>query len=185
MLSRLDRVLREKQNQKNQLEIASSGKKYHQEEIYLFDRVTYETFYFQTFPLSIKVNPTTELVAFAAPSRNLASYHYTGAEDSIEFDFTWYANGEDNAATRKEVLAKCKIFESLSKSDGVNGIHPVRFYFSDLFYKSTWLVEKAPYEISLFDYEYDGYPTLAKQQLKLVKISDLNPTHEDIRNLNT
>jgi len=156
-------------------------------------RDLYSYIEFQTIPKIIDVDPGSKWVAIATMGRNLAHYQYTGAEDTVEFEVTWYANtrGMD------DVIGHCAYLEALSKSDGYDS--PPRVvsliwgdgYDFGLFARDTFIVEKAPYKLAQFNSGYKDpqtgqflnthmFPALATQTITLKKIAKSNPTWNDI-----
>lgn len=54
--------------------------------------------------------------------RNTPMYHYTGSEDIVQFNVSWYCDDPDNPA---EVLTKCRLLESWSKSNAYQAAPPI------------------------------------------------------------
>lgn len=158
----------------------------------------------QNIPLSLDYNFDNKLQAIASPGRNNPLYHYTGSEDSLEFELSWYATEQ----SRSDVIKKCKWLEAMSKNDGWSkpprmvGLDwsgpnvTVQSFFNEdgsisdyqdpasaspqLFEFSTWLVAAAPYSLSLFHKAKNMLPTLATQKVKLVKVTKKNQTRTNI-----
>lgn len=138
---------------------------------YLVDLVTLEKLVFQTIPTQLDYSTESVFAALESPSRNNPLYHYTGAEDIIQFTLSWYSNH----SSREDVIRKCKWIIALTKTDGYNGgIHPVKFVFGELFKNSKWIVTSAPYVMRTFDREFGMYPRHAEQTITLRKISEVN-----------
>jgi len=148
----------------------------------LVNLVTLEKLYFQTIPREIRVSPESTWVAVVSMARNNPQYHYTGSEDTIEFEISWYCNH----ASRKDVITKVKWIEALSKNDGYGKTPPaVKFIFGDLFKNSKFIVSKAPYSLALFNREFKMMPGVAVQQVTLKRITDTNLTHSEITKIDT
>lgn len=144
---------------------------------YFLDLVTLERLFLQTIPKEIDYVPEATWVAIASAGRNSALYHYTGGEDKVEFEISWYGNQKD----RKDVIAKIKWLESLSKNDGYdNKPHPCQFIFGDLFRDAKWQVVSAGYKMSAFNRQFGMFPQLAFQNIILKRISETNRTRADI-----
>lgn len=141
----------------------------------------------QNVPEKFDVNPKSNLVAISTPGRNNPFYNYTGSEDELNFELSYYANEE----SRGDVIEKCKWLEAMSKNDGFKArLKRVMIIWKghkdspdnggDLFQFSEWLVKSAPYNLSSFHPQYGMLPTLAKQTVTLVKVTDYNLTTEKI-----
>lgn len=153
-----------------------------QNQPYFLDMVTCETLKFQTMPLELSYAPESLWSAIASSGRNNPLYHYTGSEDTLNFMLTWYADEQ----LREDVLKKCKWLESLSKNDGYTGKpHHVKLMFGRLFNEATWIVEKAPYKMSLFNRVHKMLPTLAVQEVTLKKITDNNLSYSTMRKIDS
>lgn len=143
----------------------------------LVDLTTLQRLYLQTIPKEIRNNIESTWVAIASMGRNNPFYHFTGSEDTIEFEITWYCQQE----SRQDVIKKCKWLESLTKNDGYDNKPPeVKFIFGDLYKDSKFIVTKAPYSLGLFSRPYMMMPTLAIQQITLKRITEDNRKRTDI-----
>ena len=146
----------------------------------ILDTVTLQKIYLQTIPQELMISPESSFATVNAPGANIPRYHFTGGEDIIQFVITWYAMRE----SKSDVLARCKFVESLARADGSRaGVRPVKFIFGRMFIDSTFIVSAAPYRLSLFDRSKDMYPTLAIQEITLKRVSNTNPTRNDILSL--
>jgi hypothetical protein len=149
---------------------------------YLVDLITLEKLFLQTIPVEIEVNAETNWVALAAPGRNNPNYQFSGSEDSLEFDITWYANTEG----KDDVLKKCKWLQSLAKNDGYdNPPHPIKFVFGDLFKSAKWIVFHAPYKLGMFDRSKGMLPGLATQHVVLKRVTETNMSRTEFLKLDT
>lgn len=148
----------------------------------IVDLVTLQKLWFQTIPPIIKNNTESTWVALASPGRNLPFFQFGGAEKTLTFNLTWYSNHASHA----DVIAKCKWLESLSLADAyTEEPHPCKLIFGELYKDSKWIVKSAPYEISLYDRVQAMFPRLASQEVTLARISDSNPTRENILKYST
>lgn len=138
---------------------------------YIVDLVTLEKLWLQTIPFEIEVDPNANWVALASMGRNLPGWQFTGAEDTIKFDITWYCDH----SSREDVIKKCKWLQALSRPDGYDGEpHPLQFVFGDLFKDSKFIMYAAPYRLGQFNREYFMLPTYALQSITLKRISETN-----------
>lgn len=148
----------------------------------IVDLVTLHKLWFQNIPATIKNNTEPTWVALMSPGRNLPFYQFSGAEKSLNFTLSWYANHPSHA----DVIAKCKWLEALSLADAYDDQpHPIKFIFGELYKDSKWIVKSAGYEISHYDRVQAMFPRLATQEVTLVRISDTNPTKENILKYST
>ena len=54
--------------------------------------------------------------------RNTPLYQYTGAEDTIQFNISWYCTDINNP---QEVVSKCRLLESWTKANGYSAAPPI------------------------------------------------------------
>lgn len=137
-----------------------------------------ETLRIQTVPDELEVTPTSNWAVIPSIGRNNAFYHYTGGEDALKFTLDWYAV----TANKNEVIEKCRWVESLAKSNAYFTAPPrVVLVFGELYQYDTWIIESAPYRLSLFDRSSSMMPRQAYQELTLKRVTDNNMTTDDIR----
>lgn len=137
-----------------------------------------ESLRIQCVPEKIQVEPSSTWAVVPSIGRNNPFYHYTGGEDKVTFVLDWYSNHE----YREDVIEKCRWVESLSKANAYfHEPDRVILIFGKLFQFDTWIIESAPYELSLFDREKNMLPRQAYQTLTLKKVTPKNTTTEDIR----
>lgn len=149
--------------------------------LYIINLDTNERIHLQTVPKEIRIGGDSNFKAIASMGRNNPFYHYTGAEDSIEFTISWYANEDD----RKDVIRNCKWLQSWTRADGDNSGPPdIRLFFGQLFRDGLFKLTSANYEMSLFDRPHNMLPTLAMQHLTFKRITQVNSEHGDIKNPN-
>lgn len=149
---------------------------------FFVDMVTCETLLFQTVPVELTYGPETNWNVVATAGRNNPNYQYSGAEDTLNFSMTWYANEEN----REDVLKKCKWLESLSKNNGYDEKpHRIKLMFGNVFNDAEWIVFAAPFKISMFNRTFGMLPTLAVQEVTLKRITTTNRGTNDIRKITT
>lgn len=144
----------------------------------------------QNRPSEIDVEPISSWSTINSMGRNSPFQVYTGSEDIVTLDISWYAVDEN----REDVINKCRLLESWTKSDGYIKSPPVLQIIwgqSDLFDNVDFVLTSAAYKLSNFQ---DGakkrygvevinlklYPNLATQKLVFKRVSSNNLTSEDI-----
>lgn len=149
---------------------------------YIMDLVTLEVLHFQTIPLEIDMGQENSWVVIAAAGRNLPLYQYTGAEDTIRFTLSWYANRQH----KEDVMRKIKWIMALSKNNGFDEKpHPIRLVFGNLFKNSKFILNAAPAKISMFDRSKGMMPCLATQEIELKRISINNQLRSEMLDINS
>lgn len=102
-------------------------------------------------PKEVEYNSESTFVAIKPVGRNNPGYHYTGAEDKIEFEIDWHSM--DNSRT--DVINKCRMIEALTKADGYSGPpHRVCLHWGEqnkLFRDHIFVVLSAPYRLTQFN----------------------------------
>lgn len=137
-----------------------------------------ETLKIQTVPKELDYNPQANWVVIPSVGRNNPFYNYTGGEDSLSFTLDWFCNDE----RRTDVIESCRWLESLSKADGYNAEPPmVILQWGRLFRFEKWIVESAPYKLSLFNREYSMLPGQAYQEVTLKRVTGFNLGIKDMR----
>jgi len=155
----------------------------------------------QNRPTSIDFRGDTSWASIKSMGRNTPLYHYTGAEDTVQFNISWYC---DDPQHPDEVINKCRLLESWSKADGYSKSPPVlRIQFGNdqndhLFKDQFFILKSATYTLKNFNslYTTDGrrvdsnknvtyrngklYPMVATQELVFNRVSDHNITYKDI-----
>lgn len=148
----------------------------------IIDLVTLERLYLQCIPRELEIDPSARWVVIESVGRNNPFYQFTGSEDTIKFNLSWYCD----SAERTDVLKKVKWLESLTKNDSYDGApHPIKFIFGDMFKASTFIVKRAAYKLTNFNREFNMMPGLAFQEIELCRVTDTNLKREDILKLNT
>lgn len=104
----------------------------------------------QNRPNELNINPQSSWVAVKSMGRNNPFMMYTGGEDTISFDISWYVSDPNN---RKEVITKCNLLKSWTKADGYIASPPtlnILWGTSGLFDNDTFILESAPFILSHF-----------------------------------
>lgn len=141
-------------------------------------------------PKELKYSPTSHFAVIKPMGRNTPLYHFTGAEDKLDFEIDWYSFNDD----RMDVITNCRILEALSKGDGYEGKpHRVILQWGDndkLFKDHTFIVVSAPYVLTQFSKGHINadkvlvrtsmMPVQARQTVTLARVADDNLTHLEI-----
>lgn len=164
----------------------------------------YTSLVIQNRPSEIQVNPQATWVAIKSMGRNNPFYMYTGGEDTITFDISWYASDPNHF---EEVLAKCRLLESWTRANGYSQAPPtlkISWGSADIFRNRDFILESCPYRLSNFQnasranlptYENNTsvkstqvldkglYPYCATQTLTFKRVIYDNTTYRDIIDL--
>lgn len=154
----------------------------------------YQYIILQNRPPEITSQGQTSWAEIKSMGRNLPMYHYLGGQDEIHINLSWFCNDPNNP---DEVLVKCRLLESWTKSNGYQSGPPVlriQWGSSELFKDQWFILTSATYTLGNFrsvvrDYRkpsqsngaYNGKlnPGTATQELILKRVSGLNPSHKD------
>lgn len=159
----------------------------------------------QNRPWEMRVEPTSSWAAVKSMGRNNPFMVYTGGEDSITLEVSWYAEDEES---RLDVLAKCRLLEAWSRADGYMKSPPVlNIYWgtSGMFLNDGFVLTSAAYTLtnfqdtSAYPEEYRDpemrkmyteigglvenrglLPTCANQTLVFKRVSGINRTYLDM-----
>lgn len=176
--------------------LATLQKKQYNNQIIIINPNTspYTKIVIQGMPHEVEVNPESNWATVKSMGRNNPFMFYTGGEDTISFDISWYAVQED----REDVITKCRLLESWTRANGYNASPPVLYLSwgsSNLFKDDSFILASAKYTLSNFqnsarkevsrrvDSEHIDLkllPNCAVQQLVFKKVTPINTTHEDI-----
>lgn len=149
---------------------------------YLLDLVTCETLMFQMVPMQLEYNPETSWNVVASPGRNSPLYQYNGAEDTLSFSLSWYADEE----SREDVMRKVKWIEALAKNDGYdNKPHRLKLMFGKVFADAEWIMFSCQEKLSMFNREFGMLPCLAMQEITLKRILTVNRSLAMIKKIDT
>jgi hypothetical protein len=150
-------------------------------------------------PGDLSYDGSSKFVGIATMGRNTPFYHFTGSEDTVQFNIDWFAKDLD----RKDVINSCRWVEALSKSNGyTEPPHRVKLVWGEddlLFQGDIWLVVEANYVLTDFVQGYrdrfvNGYsdkgtnemirvgmlPQQATQKITLKRISDSNRKSSEV-----
>lgn len=160
----------------------------------------------QNRPDRLRVEPAATWAAVKSMGRNNPFYFYTGGEDTITFDISWYSV---DANHRDDVVNKCRLLESWARADGYSASPPtlrIQWGNSGLFEDDLFILAAAPYELTHFQnasrmmrrYDNDPYtgqrltntvsrpynlkllPNCATQTLTFKRVTKNNRTWEEI-----
>lgn len=146
-------------------------------DVILLDLDSGERLHLQGLPEELDVRPETSWATIRPFGRNLPHYQFTGSEDIIVMNISWYPQRDDLT----DVIEKCKWIESLTKADGYFGRpHTVALIWGDLFRNYSWIVDSAPYRLSNYSGDHGYRPRDARQEVTLKRISDTNLTLKEI-----
>lgn len=104
----------------------------------------------QNRPDRLRVEPAATWAAVKSMGRNNPFYFYTGGEDTITFDISWYSV---DANHRDDVVNKCRLLESWTRADGYSASPPtlrIQWGNSGLFEDDLFILAAAPYELTHF-----------------------------------
>lgn len=149
---------------------------------YFIDMESCETLILQTVPIEMDYDAGQNWNVVASPGRNTPLYQYTGAEDTLSFTISWYANEE----SRQDVWRKIKWLESLSKNDGYDKKpRRVKFMMGELFNDALWIIFSTPVKLSMFNRLQNMMPCLATHEITLKRILTTNRSFNAIRKIDT
>lgn len=160
----------------------------------------------QNRPNRVKVEPASAWAAVKSMGRNNPFYFYTGGEDTISFEISWYAIDNNH---RDDVINKCRLLESWTRANGYLSSPPtlkIQWGSSGLFDNDLFILVSAPYELTHFQnaarmrsrYDHDPdtgqritstvskpfdiglLPNCATQTLTFKRVSSTNRIWEDI-----
>lgn len=160
----------------------------------------------QNRPNNLRVDPAATWATVKSMGRNNPFYFYTGGEDTITFDISWYSI---DANHRDDVVNKCRLLESWTRANGYLQSPPtlnIQWGDSGLFEDDLFILVSAPYELTHFQnasrmmkrydndpdtgqritdtvsqpYNLKLLPNYAVQTLTFKRVSSKNRTWEDI-----
>lgn len=175
--------------------LKKTGKDSNQIILYNLTSKPYEYIVIQNRPNQLEFRGETSWAAIKSMGRNTPMYHFTGAEDTVQFNITWYCNDPDHL---DEVVNKCRFLEAWTKANGYQASPPViriQWGNSSIFEGQLFILTSATYTLSNFnDYTRvngktrkelsakDGklLPSTATQELIFKRVSATNLSWEDI-----
>ena len=164
--------------------------------IYNLSSTPYQYIELQLRPQSLDFKGETTWASIKSMGRNTPMYHYTGAEDTLQFNTSWFRVDSNNP---DEVVNKCRLLEAWSKADGYKSAPPVLMIqwgddeADSLFKDHLYILISATYTLSNFcsiahtnhlgkTIYSDGklYPNSATQELIFKRVSGSNISYGDI-----
>lgn len=147
----------------------------------------------QNRPPELDFRGETTWATIKSMGRNTPMYHYTGAEDIIQFNVSWYSTSLENP---KEVINKCRVLEAWSKANGYQAAPPIlkiEWGQSGIFDDHYYILTSATYTLKNFQNGYrvrkpgqkavigDGklLPAAATQELIFKRVSAYNLSYGD------
>ena len=183
---------------KDRADISQKASNHKRNEIIIFNMNgqddTYQYIILQNRPPELEFQGETSWAAIKSFGRNVPMYHFTGAEDKIQLQISWFCNDPERPW---EVVQKCRLLEAWSKSNGYAAGPPVLqldWGGSGLFDNAYFILTSATYILKQFRDGYidrrssenvewqDGrlYPMAATQELVFSRVSSTNPLHSSI-----
>lgn len=104
----------------------------------------------QNRPNEISIEPVSTWASVKSFGRNDPFQIYNGSEKSITFDISWYSIDSEY---RDDVVTKCKLLESWTKSDGYKSSPPllrIQWGKSGLFDDDLFILTSASYKLTHF-----------------------------------
>lgn len=148
-------------------------------DLFIIDLDTSEYLGLQGMPTVLNYDSNSRFHASNSPGRNGPLYIFSGSEDVLEFELSWFTNDPNKI----DVIARCKWLETMTKADGYAGRpHYAKFKWGKLFDQSIWLITSAKYTLANFDKQFGYLPTSAKQTVGLRRVLLTNSTHDQISN---
>lgn len=154
---------------------------------------TYQYIILQNRPPELEYHGETSWAAIKSFGRNVPMYHFTGAEDKIQLQVSWFCNDPERPW---EVIQKCRLLEAWSKSNGYAAGPPILqldWGGSGLFDNAYFILTSATYILKQFRDGYmdrrdsqaewkNGmlYPMSATQELIFSRVSSTNPLHSNM-----
>ena len=155
----------------------------------------YEYIVIQNRPNRLEFKGETSWATIKSMGRNTPMYHFTGAEDVIQFNISWFCNDPDHL---DEVVNKCRFLEAWTKANGYQSSPPViqiQWGKSDIFKDHYYILTSATYTLENFNdfiringnkrkdlKAADGQllPSTATQELIFKRVSATNLSWNDI-----
>lgn len=121
----------------------------------------------QNRPRELQVVPQSSWVAIKSMGRNNPFMIYTGNEDTITFETSWYS---EDPSRYDDVLVKCKLLESWTKANGYQSSPPlIRILWgnSGMFENEFFILHSAPYVLKNFNDKAVGEWGMKESKMKL------------------
>lgn len=182
---------------KDRKDISQQARNHRRNEIIIFNMNStdngYQYITLQNRPPELEFQGETAWATIKSFGRNVPMYHFTGAEDKIQLQISWFCNDPERPW---EVIQKCRLLEAWSKADGYYAGPPILqidWGGSGLFSNALFILTSANYILKNFRDGYidrrlekpewvDGklYPMAATQELIFNRVSGTNPLHSSI-----
>ena len=155
----------------------------------------YEYIVIQNRPNRLEFKGETSWATIKSMGRNTPMYHFTGAEDVIQFNISWFCDDPDHL---DEVVNKCRFLEAWTKANGYQASPPViqiQWGTSEIFKDHYYILTSATYTLENFNdfiringkkrkdlKAADGklLPSTATQELIFKRVSATNLSWNDI-----
>lgn len=150
----------------------------------------YEYIVIQNRPNRLEFKGETSWAAIKSMGRNTPMYHFTGAEDVIQFNISWFCDDPEHL---DEVVNKCRFLEAWTKANGYQASPPViqiQWGNSEIFKDQFYILTSATYTLENFNdfirvgnrKGADGQllPSTATQELIFKRVSATNLSWNDI-----
>lgn len=155
----------------------------------------YEYIVIQNRPNRLEFKGETSWATIKSMGRNTPMYHFTGAEDVIQFNISWFCDDPDHL---DEVVNKCRFLEAWTKANGYQASPPViqiQWGKSDIFKDHYYILTSATYTLENFNdfIRINGnkrkdlkaangqlLPSTATQELIFKRVSATNLSWNDI-----
>lgn len=148
----------------------------------------------QNRPPELDFRGETTWATIKSMGRNTPMYHFTGAEDIIQFNVSWFSTTLDNP---EEVINKCRLLEAWTKANGYQAAPPIiqiEWGDSGIFENHYYILTSATYTLKNFQ---NGYrirvpgkpatfgngkllPAAATQELIFKRVSAYNLSYGDL-----
>lgn len=168
--------------------------------IYNLTASPYQYIELQNRPPLVDFKGETTWASVKSMGRNTPMYHYTGAEDVLQFNVSWFRTDQ---AHPDEVINKCRVLEAWSKANGYKAAPPILMIQwggdsnDNLFDDQLFILMSATYTLKNFSdtsraWDSDKktnsnnlidnklYPTVATQELIFRRVSATNLEYADI-----
>jgi hypothetical protein len=182
---------------KDRKDVSQQASNHRRNEIIIFNMNStdngYQYITLQNRPPELEFQGETAWATIKSFGRNVPMYHFTGAEDKIQLQISWFCNDPERPW---EVIQKCRLLEAWSKADGYYAGPPILqidWGGSGLFSNALFILTSANYILKNFRDGYidrrlekpewvDGklYPMAATQELVFNRVSGTNPLHSSI-----
>jgi len=182
---------------KDRKDVSQQASNHRRNEIIIFNMNStdngYQYITLQNRPPELEFQGETAWATIKSFGRNVPMYHFTGAEDKIQLQISWFCNDPERPW---EVIQKCRLLEAWSKADGYYAGPPILqidWGGSGLFSNALFILTSANYILKNFRDGYidrrlekpewvDGklYPMAATQELVFNRVSGTNLLHSSI-----